>query len=225
MSQRPSNTRALGLDVQIARGCTWVLLEEGEAVTGGWLTGPGSVQDAFAELVQGLLREGPLAVGIDAPRRPLAGPRTHAFRGGLGGSWGPMAGVGWGRHCEVVVKSLGLGNPQWTRPAGEEPAWMSLGFALFQGAEAAGADPVLEVFPSAAYRALEGASEVVRVPAGALAPGPKDVLDATMAAATVRRVLEGEGAELGGGDGLGTIALPRRLTREEAASAVHRWPE
>ena len=41
--------------------------------------------------------------------------------------------------------------------------------------------------------------------------GPKDMLDAHVAALTAREVVMGRGAEVGGGDGLGTIALPRPL--------------
>ena len=57
----------------------------------------------------------------------------------------------------------------------------------------------------------------------ACSPGPKDMLDAWVAAATVREFVEGRGAEVGGGDGLGTIVLPRPI-REPAIDEVMRWP-
>ncbi len=56
-------------------------------------------------------------------------------------------------------------------------------------------------------------------------PGPKDMLDAVAAAFTVRVSADGRGSEVGGGDGLGTIVLPRPLTDLEKISAVHHWPD
>jgi hypothetical protein len=55
-------------------------------------------------------------------------------------------------------------------------------------------------------------------------PGPKDMLDAWIAAATVREFVEGRGTEVGGGDGLGTIILPRLLP-EPVIKEVLEWPE
>ena len=43
------------------------------------------------------------------------------------------------------------------------------------------------------------------------------------AAFTVREFLAGRGAEVGGGDGLGTIVLPRPIP--DPISAVLHWPE
>jgi hypothetical protein len=54
-------------------------------------------------------------------------------------------------------------------------------------------------------------------------PGPKDMLDAWVAAATVREFVEGKGTEVGGGDGLGTIILPRPLP-EPVIGEVLEWP-
>jgi hypothetical protein len=54
-------------------------------------------------------------------------------------------------------------------------------------------------------------------------PGPKDMLDALVAAATVRECAEGRGSEVGGGDGLGTIILPRRLP-EPVIEEILAWP-
>ena len=45
-----------------------------------------------------------------------------------------------------------------------------------------------------------------------------------MAAATVREFEEGRGTEVGGGDGLGTIILPRPLPEPEI-DEVTKWPE
>jgi hypothetical protein len=56
-----------------------------------------------------------------------------------------------------------------------------------------------------------------------LLAGPKDMLDAYVAAFTVHEYLVGRGAAVGGGDGLGAIVLPRPIAAG-ASSAVLRWP-
>ena len=58
----------------------------------------------------------------------------------------------------------------------------------------------------------------------ACSSGPKDMLDAWVAAATVREFEESRGTEVGGGDGLGTIILPRPLP-EPVIDEVMEWPE
>ncbi len=50
------------------------------------------------------------------------------------------------------------------------------------------------------------------------------MLDAWMAAATVREFVGGSGSQGGGGDGLGTIVLPRPLP-EPVIEEVLQWPE
>jgi hypothetical protein len=105
---------------------------------------------------------------------------------------------------------------------------MRLGFDLF--AAASDICHTVEVFPSATYRALQGSasenvSTRVEIDLATLAMGPKDMLDAVACAGTVRALATGKGCEIGGGDGLGTIALPRQLTADEAGSPVHQWPE
>jgi hypothetical protein len=49
------------------------------------------------------------------------------------------------------------------------------------------------------------------------------MLDAWVAAATVMEFVEGRGTEVGGGDGLGTIILPRPLP-EPVIDEVLVWP-
>jgi hypothetical protein len=41
--------------------------------------------------------------------------------------------------------------------------------------------------------------------------GVKDMLDASVAALTVFEFVNGQGCEVGGDDGLGTIVLPRKI--------------
>jgi hypothetical protein len=99
---------------------------------------------------------------------------------------------------------------------------MQLGFALF--AAIAKRAPVYEVFPSASYAVLERVAPLrIGVPLKDFAKGPKDMLDAYVAAATVREYIQGRGCAVGGGDGLGTIILPRSLPK--LIAEVCRWPE
>jgi len=50
------------------------------------------------------------------------------------------------------------------------------------------------------------------------------MLDPWVAAATVREFVNGKGVEVGGGDGLGTIILPRPLP-DPVINEVLEWPE
>lgn len=204
MRAHASSALFVGLDVQIRRGVPMVVMDGDGVVREAAWTDHRQAPRALVGLID---RLGPARcrVGIDAPRMPLRRLRRWSYRAG---SWSRDEGR-LGRHCEVAVKALGLGNPQWTPLRRDAPAWMLLGFALFRAAERAGAR-AHEVFPSVTYRQLDGrlASPPVTLPLTAMAPGPKDLLDAVAAAYTVWRLEAGDGAEVGGGDGLGTIALP-----------------
>ena len=99
---------------------------------------------------------------------------------------------------------------------------MKLGFKLFSALEDRAS--VYEVFPTASYASLHGNSDVrIKVDFSACKPGPKDMLDAMVAAATVREFAEGRGYEIGGGDGLGTIVLPTPLP-DPVIEEVLEWP-
>jgi hypothetical protein len=98
---------------------------------------------------------------------------------------------------------------------------MKLGFQLFLNFE--GQIAVHDVFPTASYALLHGNTGVrVGIDFSACKLGPKDMLDSWVAA--VREFVEGRGTEVGGGDGLGTIILPRPLP-EPVIDEVLRWPE
>lgn len=158
-------------------------------------------------------------MGIDAPQIALRRPRAWYW---TGSGWRPRrAGDrGSGRHAEVVVSALGLARPQWAPCRKPYPGWMVVGYGLHRALAELG--EVREVFPSAAYTQLAGdPTAVVPVPACHLATGPKDMLDAAVAAYTIREYAQGRGDEVGGGDGYGTIVLPRPVDR---LSEVHRWP-
>ena len=204
-------TRFIGVDVQLKRPCSYFIFDENlQQVDSGWLDSndvSASCHDLQALAAQQREESGsPPAVGIDAPRMPLPAPRQFYWKGG---KWQPKAPAdkGYGRHCEVAVKALNIGNPQWTRPADQSPPWMQLGFALF--AALADYENVFEAYPAASFRLLQAQeTPQVTLSFANFKPGPRDMLDACIAALTVHQFMHGLGSEVGGGDGLGTIILP-----------------
>jgi hypothetical protein len=116
--------------------------------------------------------------------------------------------------------NLGLANPQWTPLERDAPEWMRLGFSLFA---AAGEHQSLEIFPTACYRMLEQTNgPSIRICLSGFARGPKDMLDAYVAAVTAGEFIAGRGCEIGGGDGLGTIVLPRPCVAKNPGLLA--WP-
>ena len=129
---------------------------------------------------------------------------------------------GNGRHCEVVIRAHRLANPQWTPLEHGASEWMQLGFKLYSALK--GHAIVHEVFPTASYALLQGNTDVrINANFSACRPGPKDMLDSWVAAATVREFVNGKGTEVGGGDEMGTIILPRPLP-EPVINEVLTWP-
>jgi predicted nuclease with RNAse H fold len=214
----------VGVDVQVRRPCAVAVLDaECHQVESAWL--PGSRREAVAalrDMVDRWSRQAPVAVGIDAPRTPLKSPRRWSWNAQRGWEPASRSASGIGRHCEVVIKALGLGNPQWTPLSRNAPEWMQLGFALFAGIE--GHAAVHEVSPSAAYTQMQSDNQPhVHVSLAGFRPGPKDMLDAVVAAFVVREFTMGHGAEVGGGEGLGTIVLPRPVA-PTVDPRVLEWP-
>ncbi|MEO7997051.1 MAG: hypothetical protein ABI852_06375 [Gemmatimonadaceae bacterium] len=238
----------VGVDVQMSRACSYFVFDaDGAFVDSGWLaekeatrqprttgkiaaikrgapvlTTESDLRRIIDELAQGDLSR--VAVGIDAPRRPLLVPRTHSYSAKRG--WVPFGAddLASGRHCEVAISVLKLGTPQWTPLERNAKDWMKLGFRLFESL--ADLHHVYEVFPSASYAQLEHASEraLTTMDLRVLRPGPKDMVDAMAAAYTAREFVQGRGCEVGGRDGLGSIILPRPLSEEDAAHAVLEYP-
>jgi predicted nuclease with RNAse H fold len=100
---------------------------------------------------------------------------------------------------------------------------MNLGFKLFCVLE--DIVRVHEVFPTASYALLEGIQDVrIIADFSACNPGPKDMLDSWVAAVTVREFAEGRGCEVGDGDGMGSIILPRPLPQPVIAEVLT-WPK
>lgn len=215
----------IGIDVQASRGCPYMVLDgNGVAIDSGWL-GDNTTQDESNQLralVNRLRNESDLVVvGIDAPRQALSRPRHWYWNRDKWESRNRQS--GYGRHCEVVVSAYRLANPQWTPIAHEAKDWMKLGFELYDALE--GVCTSFEVFPSASYTLLSGNKHpAVTINFSAFRHGPKDMLDACLAALTVREFLAGRGCEVGGGDGLGTIVLPTKLPAG-GPSGVLGWPE
>jgi len=219
--------RFIGVDVQTSRGCAFAVLDEhGVAVASGWL--PRNDSAGAKSALLGIVRRQSdgaahsVLVGIDAPRQPLRMRREWYWDGGRS-VWrrARESDKGIGRHCEVVIAAHRLASPQWTPFAIDAKSWMKLGFELYdmprEEAE------VHEVFPSASYAQLRG-DPVARlgVDLSQFAGGAKDMLDAHVAAYTVREFALGRGTAVGGGDSLGEIALPRPL--KVPKPEVLRWP-
>ena len=217
----------VGLDVQIKRACSYFVLDpQLECVDTGWLTGNtfAEIRKNFSDVLKRFeeMGSGKLAVGIDAPRMALTKPREFYWQGE---QWRKRrsADKGHGRHCEVVLKALNIANPQWTPLANKAPSWMQLGFILFEALQ--DSEFVFEVFPSASYSMLRDRKQpMVSIHFASFVYGPKDMLDACIAALTVHEFINGRGSEVGGGDGLGTIVLPTELP-DPPFPDVLQWPD
>lgn len=209
----------IGIDVQLARDCACAIMDAGgHVIETGWMD-PDALSRAGADLGA---RHGGATVGIDAPRMPLPAPRQHYW---TGDSWRHRrpSDKGFGRHCEVVISACGLARPQWTPTRESTPDWMEAGFELFRCLAGAGLETE-EVFPSASYRMLVDDPEArISMPLNGFLPGPKDMLDAVVAAFTIREFVQGRGCAVGGGDRLGTIVLPRNIEHPKAG-LVGAWP-
>jgi len=97
-----------------------------------------------------------------------------------------------------------------------------IGFSLFSSLSAQ--TDVYEVFPTASYRQLnQDHAARLSISLADFSLGPKDMLDAYVSAFTVHEFLAGRGDQIGGGDGLGAIVLPRSLSRKDCG--VLQWPE
>ncbi len=219
----------MGIDVQINRGCAYFIVnKDAVTVNSGWVSEE-SFQKTGAHLHEVALSicgnsSSKIAVGIDAPRMALPSKRKHYWdRKTVSWRKRRRAEKGYGRHCEVIIKSLGIANPQWTPIQSECPAWMQLGFEIFQQLKEI--DFVFEVFPSASYKILQGNTDLkATIDFSAFFKGPKDMLDACMAAMTVYEYIHGRGAEVGDGDGLGSIVLPRPIVHEKDLPLLS-WPD
>ncbi len=214
---------AVGIDVQVRRGCPIAVLgPDGSSVAALWAEHPEAAGSLLGEVLD---REGiapsRVAIGIDAPRMPLPQPRPYCWSGAAR-RWRPRGGKqrGLGRHCEVAISAHRLAHPQWSPLAGEAPEWMQHGFQLYESLAPLGR--TYEAFPSASYRQLRDTEAKIEVALGAFGAGPKDMLDAYVAALTAREYELGRGCAVGGGDGLGTIILPRPL--QDPIEEVLAWP-
>jgi predicted nuclease with RNAse H fold len=211
----------IGIDVQLERGLAVAVMDDRARVIRTTWFGSGQPNTTASDLAQ---RYPGATVGIDAPRQPLRQPRQRYWTRSGWRSARP-GDRGHGRHCEVAVAALGLARPQWTPLHDAAPAWMAEGFALFEALEKRGLTTE-EVFPSAAYRQLDqDPSATLTMPLSSFANGPKDMLDAVVAAFSVREFVQGRGCAVGGGDGLGRIVLPRPLEPDCRAQGVLAWPD
>ena len=213
----------IGVDFQVVRDCSYAVMNAGgDVIRNGWIT---STEASTTLIALGKAYPGAV-VGIDAPRMPLPAPRQHYWNG-RERNWRSSRNTdrGFGRHCEVVIAACELARPQWTPTINTNlPHWMAQGFELFASLRHAGIR-VEEVFPSAAYRMLDDERNIfITMPLSGFLPGPKDMLDAVVAAFALREYIQGRGCEVGGGDGLGTIVLPRSVDHPNF-DLVSTWPD
>ena len=212
----------IGIDVQEKRGCCFAVIgSDGALLSSGWFRNP---EADVVRLTSLLGQNYDVAVGIDAPRQPLPAPRKW-FWNGRSIKWEKRSDRrGHGRHCEIILSAHRIANPQYTPTENDAPGWIVIGFKLFSALGAFNAR-VHEVFPSASYHLLKGVKDVrISIDFSSCRHGPKDILDAFVAAATVREFVHGRGCEVGGGDGLGTIILPRPMPEPVIKDVLH-WPE
>ena len=185
----------IGIDVQVRCPCAVV-------------DAPGAVIDShrFAAAEDGVAFLRPMAenytlhIGIDAARVPIPRPRQWYWNGAKK-TWRKKTASdkGLGRHCEVPTKAHNLANPQWTPSEANAPDWMQLGFELCRALDSI--STTYEAFPSASYAMLENDPSLkLTVHFAAMRPGKTDMLDAWMAAATVRAFAEGH--VMGSGNGV-----------------------
>jgi predicted nuclease with RNAse H fold len=210
----------VGIDVNQQRPHAYAILNDrGRPVASGWIEHCDAARAAFLRNLKQMAGSRKIHIGIDAPRMPLVSPREHYFERGRWKSRNATQ-KGSGRHCELVIASLGLAKPQYTSLERHCAEWMCMGFELYRVFGKAGFS-THEVFPSASYAQLAGEDIDFAVHAMSVGRGVKDIVDAHMAAFTVREFILDRGSQVGGKDGLGTIVLPRKVTM---GSLVHCWP-
>ncbi len=203
----------VGIDVQIIRGCCFYIIDENKKyVTSGWIKEniPKSFKDLFLKISGN--DQSKIAIGIDAPRMPINKLRKREFDR-KNNKWLISKTEKVGRECEVVIKSYNIANPQWTRTRKDSPAWMKLGYSIYNSLK--DFPFVYEVFPSASYRMLENENVKYELCLNNFVGGVKDMLDASVAAITVYEFVNGRGCQVGGEDGLGTIVLPGKINTTE----------
>lgn len=212
---------------RVAEGCPWAVLnpELGLYAT-GWVRGPSEERcERLLRAIERVEKEmGAVAIGIDSPRRPLPAPREHYWdEATLKWRRRRADEKGHGRHCEVVLNALLLARPQWTPTLEHSEPWMRIGFDLFECLNKR--EHVYEVFPKASYKLLDDDHDTwLTVSLAGWALGPAAMLDACAAALTVREFVMGRGCEIGGGDGLGSIVLPRVPRELYLVAKVLDWP-
>lgn len=198
-----------GIDVQISRGCCYYIIDKNKNyVDSGWVNKsiPKTLKKVFQNLTNN--KNELIAIGIDAPRMPLKKFRNRYFDK-VKKEWIIKNKQSIGRECEVLINSYKIANCQWTNIFSKSPEWMKLGYKIFSELEIF--PYVCEVFPSASYKLLNNENVKYELCLNDCARGIKDLLDASVCAITVYEFFLGNGCEIGGEDGLGSIILPRKF--------------
>lgn len=214
------NEYFVGIDVQTKRDCSFAISDQNGYLTeSGWFNDGNSILN----ILKKIYINSKVYVGIDAPRMALVSPRQWYWVGSKK-KWRQKnkKEKGYGRHCEIVISAHKLANPQWTPFLNGAPAWMRKGFELYK--TIGDLFPTFEIFPTASYSLLHGKKDVnLQIDFSACLPGPKDMLDAFVSSVTVREFIRGRGTEVGNGDNLGAIILPRPLPNPIIAEVLS-WP-
>jgi hypothetical protein len=198
-----------GIDVQISRGCSYYIIDNNKSfISSGWIKDniPDSIKNLFSSISDNHYDQ--IAIGIDAPRMPITKLRKRTFDR-KNNRWIENNEGKIGRECEVLIKSYNIANPQWTNTLENSEDWMKLGYSIFS--KLIEFPFVYEVFPSASYRMLAKENIKYELCLNGFNGGVKDMLDASVAAVTVYEFINLKGCEVGGGDGLGTIVMPRKI--------------
>lgn len=216
----------VGVDIQVRRGIAYAVFDrDSRLINSDWAPGSDDGINGLIEIFKELSPDDPeiIAIGIDSPRKPLTQPRKWYWNGRNRNWKQRRAGErGFGRHCEVIIKAHEIANPQWTPLQTEAPEWMNLGFKIFKALHVY--PFVYEVFPSASYTMLKDDRSIkADISFANFNLGPKDMLDACIAAVTVQEYLKGNGEAVGNGDKLGSIVLPRPVV-EGRIDEVFCWP-
>ena len=170
----------------------------------------GSLPTELTRQIEAGLASGLAVVfGVDAARHALTRLRYW--------NWEPTAehwvrllrGADTGRHAEIILRAHGFRGTRWSVTAAP----------IYQALQALPGTVIYEVCAEAAFQAMDPGSPPPEPSAAAGA----SLEHATLAATTSREFFAGRGQEIGGGDGLGTIILPRPLRRR--VEGVLEWPE
>lgn len=209
----------IGLDPGKARRCAFSVVDHlGNFLDAGFFDGaiPHSLTRRMTEGIHsGML----VAVGIDGARHLLSQPRQWDWDERETGWKKLPSGTEAGRHAEIVLRAYGFRDCRWTGPATSASDRHLYTLSLYATCQALRGVEVHETCAQASAQAFDSPGDRLGLPENLEA----NLADATLAAGSAREFRQGRGLQVGGGDGLGAITLPRPLAL--AIPGVLEWPE